>query len=108
MIQLGALGKLPGRVPGAEHGPRGLGLILEWARDYGRDLPRHQERRREKERAFAAAAEHSEQMAEELKAQAVAGARRELADPRASDRDRQLAREVLADYGVSEESEEGG
>lgn len=29
-----AMGKLPARAPGQASGPRGLGLILEWAKDY--------------------------------------------------------------------------
>ena len=31
-----ALAKLPARAPGMNQGPRSLGLILEWAKDYGR------------------------------------------------------------------------
>jgi hypothetical protein len=31
-----ALGKLPPRPPGGARGPRGLGLLFEWAKDFGR------------------------------------------------------------------------
>lgn len=32
-----SLGKMPARAPGDPHGPRSLGLILEWARDFARE-----------------------------------------------------------------------
>jgi hypothetical protein len=35
-LDRGGMGKLPARAPGAPHGPRGLGLILEWAEDFGK------------------------------------------------------------------------
>jgi hypothetical protein len=31
-----AMGKLPARAPGQTNGPRGIGLLLEWAKDFGR------------------------------------------------------------------------
>lgn len=50
-----ALGKKPARAPGSTHGPRSLGLIVYWARDYAKKLAEGarpapiDERRREEE-----------------------------------------------------------
>lgn len=82
----GAMGKLPPRAPGEPTGPRSLGLILMWARDYGRHLD---------ESARASAEER-----ERVRANEISSCLELLRDPNETAEAKEHYRELLRSYGV--------
>jgi hypothetical protein len=83
-----ALAKLPSRAPGTDSGPRSLGLILAWAKDYGRRL--------------SEAARPPEVSIEE-RAEEIRFCRAILSEPSSNAKALAIARDTLRAYGQKTE-----
>jgi hypothetical protein len=79
-----ALAKLPSRAPGTDSGPRSLGLILAWAKDYGRRLSE---------------AARPPEVSPQDRAEEIRACRSILADQNVDPKAKAIARDTLRAYG---------